>query len=141
MTTRTRNTIVVFNHPFELRGVDRTLPAGEYRVMTDEQLIEELSFPAYRRVSTVIFAPGQSPNSCSVEMVTIDPRAYRQRGIATTRWRLAACQKPNSEPGGRVQASARDMHRSQRRRSIWTRVAGWLRRGPPICESRSAMAA
>jgi hypothetical protein len=74
MTIRTRNTLVVFHHPFELSGVDRALPAGEYRVMTDEQLIEELSFPVYRRVSTVIFAPGQSPNSSSVEMVTIDPR-------------------------------------------------------------------
>jgi hypothetical protein len=74
MITRTRNTLVVFRHPFELRGVDRTLPQGEYRVMTDELLIEELSFPAYRRVSTVIFAPGQSPHASSVEMVTIDPR-------------------------------------------------------------------
>ena len=74
MTTRTRNTLAVFHHPFELRGVDRTLPAGEYRVMTDEQLIEELSFPVYRRVLTVIFVPGQSPRGSSVEMVTIDPR-------------------------------------------------------------------
>jgi hypothetical protein len=45
MTIRTRNSLVVFHHPFELKGVDRTLPAGKYRVMTDEQLIEELSFP------------------------------------------------------------------------------------------------
>ncbi len=74
MITRTRNTLVVFHHPFELRGVDRTLPQGEYRVMTDELLIEELSFPVYRRVSTVIFVPGQSPHASSVEMVTIDPR-------------------------------------------------------------------
>ena len=74
MTVRTRSPVVVFHHPFELKGVDRTLPAGEYRVMTDEQLIEELSFPVYRRVSTVIFAPGQSPNSSSIEMVTICPR-------------------------------------------------------------------
>jgi hypothetical protein len=43
-------------------------------VMTDEQLIEELSFPVYRRVSTMIFAPGQSPHGASVEMLTIDPR-------------------------------------------------------------------
>lgn len=42
--------------------------------MTDEQLIEELSFPVYRRVSTVIFAPGQSPQGALVEMLTIDPR-------------------------------------------------------------------
>jgi hypothetical protein len=74
MITRTRNTLVVFHHPFELRGVDRTLPQGEYRVMTDELLIEELSFPVYRRVSTVIFVPDQSAHGSSVEMVTIDPR-------------------------------------------------------------------
>jgi hypothetical protein len=74
MITRTNNTLVVFHHPFELRGVDRTLPQGEYRVMTDEQLIEGLSFPAYRRTSTVIFVPGDSPHGSAVEMVTIDPR-------------------------------------------------------------------
>jgi hypothetical protein len=74
MISRTSNTLVVFRHPFELRGVDRTLPQGEYRVMTDEQLIEELSFPAYRRTSTVIFVPGDSPHGSAVEMVTIDPR-------------------------------------------------------------------
>ena len=42
--------------------------------MTDEQLIEELSFPAYRRTSIVIFVPGDSPDGSAVEMVTIDPR-------------------------------------------------------------------
>jgi hypothetical protein len=74
MITRTSDTLVVFRHPFELRGVDRTLPQGEYRVMTDEQLIEELSFPVYRRTSTVIFVPRDSPHGSAVEMVTIDPR-------------------------------------------------------------------
>lgn len=72
MTTRTRSKSVVFSHPFELRGVDRTLPPGEYKVVTDEQLIDELSFPVYRRVATMIFVPGHSRSS--VEMVTIDPR-------------------------------------------------------------------
>jgi hypothetical protein len=57
-----------------VEGVDRILPAGEYRVMTDEQLTEELSFPVYRRVSTVIFAPGQSSHASSIEMLTIEPR-------------------------------------------------------------------
>jgi hypothetical protein len=74
MITRTSNTLVVFRHPFKLSGVDRTLPQGEYRVMTDEQLIEELSFPVYRRTSTVIFVPSDSPHGSAVEMVTIDPR-------------------------------------------------------------------
>jgi hypothetical protein len=33
------------------------LPAGDYRVVTDEELIEGVSFPVYRRVSTMIFIP------------------------------------------------------------------------------------
>ena len=72
MITRTRNALAVFSHPFELEGVDRLLPPGEYKVITDELLIEELSFPVYRRVSTMILVPGQFHPS-SLEMVTIDP--------------------------------------------------------------------
>jgi hypothetical protein len=73
MITRTRNALVVFSHPFELKGVDRILPSGEYKVITDEQLIEELSFPVYRRVSTMILVPGHARASI-LEMVTIDPQ-------------------------------------------------------------------
>lgn len=46
------------------------MPPGDYRVVTDEELIEGLSFPAYRRISTVIFVPAQSGSA--VEMVTIE---------------------------------------------------------------------
>lgn len=75
MTTRSHSKSVIFSHPFELKGVDRVLPAGDYRVVTDEELIDELSFPVYRRVSTMIFVPGQSASS--VEMVAIDPQDLR----------------------------------------------------------------
>jgi hypothetical protein len=57
-----------------LKGIDRVLAAGQYKVITDEELIEELSFPVYRRVATMIFVPADSQNSSSVEMVAIDPR-------------------------------------------------------------------
>jgi hypothetical protein len=50
MTTRSHRKPVAFSRPFELKGVDRVLPAGDYRVVTDEELIEESSFPVYRRV-------------------------------------------------------------------------------------------
>jgi hypothetical protein len=73
MIARTLSKTVVFSKPFLLKGVDRLLPAGDYRVVTDEELIEALSFPVYRRVSTVIFVPAQSHPASSVEMVTIDP--------------------------------------------------------------------
>ena len=74
MIARTHAKSVVFSHPFLLKGIDRVLPPGDYRVVTDEELIEELSFPVYRRVSTMIFVPVQSHRASAVEMVAIDPQ-------------------------------------------------------------------
>ncbi len=65
---------MTFAHPFLLKGVDRILAAGDYRIVTDEELIEELSFPVYRRVATMIFVPAKSGSASTVEMVTIDPQ-------------------------------------------------------------------
>jgi hypothetical protein len=77
MSIRTSARTVTFSRPFSLKGVDRVLPAGDYRVLTDEELIEGLSFPAYRRISTMIFLPGKFHRSVSVELVTIDPLDLR----------------------------------------------------------------
>ncbi|MFZ2077064.1 MAG: hypothetical protein WAV38_10565 [Xanthobacteraceae bacterium] len=74
MTIRTSSKTVSFARPFLLKGVDRVLAAGQYKVVTDEELIEELSFPVYRRIATMILVPADSQNSSSVEMVAIDPR-------------------------------------------------------------------
>jgi hypothetical protein len=71
MTTRTTEMMITFHQPFCLKGVDRELPPADYRVVTDEELIEGLSFAAYRRVSTAIFVP--APSGSAVEMVPIDP--------------------------------------------------------------------
>ena len=71
MTIRTTSKTITFNRPFCLNGVDRLLPPGDYRMVTDQELIEGLSFPAYHRISTVIFVPAQSGSA--VEMVTIEP--------------------------------------------------------------------
>ena len=69
---------MTFAHPFLLKGVDRILAAGDYRIVTDEELIEELSFPVYRRVAIMIFVPAESGSASgsasTVEMVTIDPQ-------------------------------------------------------------------
>jgi hypothetical protein len=70
MTMRTTTKSVMFHRPFYLKGIDRLLPPEDYRVVTDEEVIEGLSFAAYRRVSTVIFVPAKSGSA--VEMVTID---------------------------------------------------------------------
>lgn len=71
MTTRARRTTSSFTRPFALRGVDHVLPPGTYDVVTEEELIDGLSFAVYRRLSTVMFAPGRSAST--IEMVTIDP--------------------------------------------------------------------
>ena len=71
MTIRTGSRTVTFRRPFWLKGVDRMLPPADYRVVTDEELIEGLSFPAYHRISTVIFVP--APSGSAVEMATVDP--------------------------------------------------------------------
>ena len=86
MSIRTSARTVTFSRPFSLKGVDRVLPAGDYRVLTDEALIEGLSFPVYRRVSTMVFLPAQFHRSGSVELVTIDPsdlRAAEERDAET----------------------------------------------------------
>jgi len=71
MSTRTREKTWTFSKPFTLKSVGRELPAGSYRVATDEELIEGLSFPVYRRVATMIFAPAR--NRASLEMLSVDP--------------------------------------------------------------------
>ena len=102
MTPRSHSKSVVFSHPFELKGVDRILPAGDYRVVTDEELIEELSFPVYRRISTMIFLPGQGRQESSLEMVTIDPRdleAAQDRDRATNQLPAGNANRAAKGPG------------------------------------------
>jgi hypothetical protein len=43
--------------------------------VTDEELIEELSFPVYRRVANMIFLPAESVSS--VEMLAIAPQGLQ----------------------------------------------------------------
>lgn len=76
MTARTREQTLTFRRPFLLKGVDRLVPAGAYKIMTDEELIEGLSFPVYRRVATMIFVPAQARNG-AMEMIVIDPADLR----------------------------------------------------------------
>jgi hypothetical protein len=77
MSMRTTRKTVIFSKSFSLESVGRVLPAGVYEVATDEELIEGLSFPVYRRVATMMLVPTQSCPG-SVEMLTIDPRSLAE---------------------------------------------------------------
>jgi hypothetical protein len=70
MTIRSRRETITFKHPFQIEGIDRPLSAGAYEVITDEEMIEGLSFAAFRRVATMIMVPATSGNS-TMEMISI----------------------------------------------------------------------
>jgi hypothetical protein len=70
MTMRSRRETVTFQHPFQIRGIDRVLPAGAYEVVTDEEMIEGLSFPVFRRVATMIMVPAAGQH-LATEMLSI----------------------------------------------------------------------
>jgi hypothetical protein len=71
MTTRSRRETITFKHPFRIKGIDRLLPPGAYEVITDEEMIEGLSFASFRRVATMIMVPAAPPHSSTVEMFSI----------------------------------------------------------------------
>ena len=74
MLTRTTQRTLTFTHPLVLKDIGRTLPAGRYVVVTEEELVEDLSFPVYRRTSTTLLVPLPSLFVSSVEMLTVHPR-------------------------------------------------------------------
>ena len=73
MSIRTTRSIVRFSSDFMLSGLDSPMPAGEYEVEQDEELIEGASTVAYRRLATYIHLPAVSVRSLTRQMVTIDP--------------------------------------------------------------------
>jgi hypothetical protein len=87
MVNRTSRKTFTFSSPFSLEGVDRILPAGNYEVVTDEEMIEGLSFPVYRRIATMMLAP---TDFSTVEMLSVDPLSLaeaKKRDLV-----IAACQ-------------------------------------------------
>lgn len=103
MTIRSRRENVTFKHPFRIRGVDRFLLTGAYEVITDEEMIEGLSFAAFRRIATMIVVPAAA-RRLAMEMI---PRFGRSVGCAADR-RLRQISKAgfgsinrnNQSPGG-----------------------------------------
>ena len=71
MTTRSRREVITFRHPFRIKGIDRVLPPGAYEVVTDEEMIEGLSFASFRRVATMIMVPAAAPRGSTMEMISI----------------------------------------------------------------------
>lgn len=54
MTTRSTKRTVTFSRPFKLGTSDAEFPPGRYFLEIDEDLVDDLSFPVYRRTATMM---------------------------------------------------------------------------------------
>ena len=69
MATRTSSKQVTFRRPFLLSGFEGLQPAGTYTIDTEEELIDALSFSAWKRVATVM----QVTRGGATEYLPVDP--------------------------------------------------------------------
>lgn len=87
MTERITHSSVTFLHAFLLRD-EGVQPPGTYLIETAEEPLGNLSFLAYRRVSTTITLPAVGAPSLSKQVVTVDPDELRaaldKDALATT---------------------------------------------------------
>lgn len=70
---RTTQTTVTFERAFALKAVDRLQPAGTYRLVTEEEELDGLSFTAFRRTATLLHLPAMSSTGGSYRVVPVDP--------------------------------------------------------------------
>ena len=73
MSTRTTLSSVTFTRPFTLSSVEGVQPAGTYRLVTEEEPLEGLSFAAYRRTATLLHLPAAPTPGQTRQVVPVDP--------------------------------------------------------------------
>lgn len=73
MSSRSTETTVTFLHAFHLKGLEQPQPAGTYLVVTEEELLDALSFPAWQRTGTQLHLPAIGLPALSRQAISIDP--------------------------------------------------------------------
>jgi hypothetical protein len=84
LTIRTTRTTVSFSSPFTLQSLEGIQPAGEYVVLLDDEVIEGLSWTAYRRVATLFQTPAVSASqrptqSFAISQTELDAALMKDR--------------------------------------------------------------
>ena len=69
---------VTFRHAASLKGLERAVAPGTYRVDIEEERIEGLSFLAYRRLATFLRLPLPGHGAGSSQVHLIDPKELEQ---------------------------------------------------------------
>ena len=71
MTMRSTRSTVTFSNPFTFPGYPGELPAGDYEVLVEEELLEGLSLEAYRRTATYLTVRGRGSHAGRTELRAI----------------------------------------------------------------------
>lgn len=91
MNIRSTRSTVTFSNPLTLPGHPGDLPAGDYEVIVEEELLQGLNFEAYRRTAIYLTVPAKGARSGRSEMRVIsesDLKAALGRGMAVIRSNL-----------------------------------------------------
>ena len=65
---------VTFRRAFALKGLEKAVPPGTYRVDIEEEQIDGLSFLTYRRLATFIRLPMGAHSAGSSQVLLVDPK-------------------------------------------------------------------
>ena len=87
MNMRSTRSTVTFSHPFTLPGYPDALPAGDYEILVEEELLHGLSFEAYRRTATYLTVRGRGAHAGRSGMRAITERDLKEaqaRDLAET---------------------------------------------------------
>lgn len=103
MNMRSTKTSVTFANPFSLPGYLGELPAGQYEVLVEEELLQGLSFEAWRRTSTFLTVRGRGSRAGRTELrATSDSdlkAALNRDGVLADIRHQSGAAVPPQEPG------------------------------------------
>ncbi|MHA3916730.1 hypothetical protein [Halovulum sp. GXIMD14793] len=74
MLTRSTRSKVTFSNDFTIGDSQRRFPAGTYETVVEEELLQGLSFEAYRRTATYLIVRGRGRNAgqTTMQLTTIE---------------------------------------------------------------------
>jgi hypothetical protein len=78
MSVRSSSLRVTFLHPFSIAGFPDELPAGDYEVLIQEDLLGGHGFETYQRKATYVTVPGRGNRAGWMELHTISERDLKE---------------------------------------------------------------
>ncbi|MFC7291134.1 hypothetical protein [Hirschia litorea] len=73
MANRISKRLVTFHRPFSLPSLDRTWPAGDYTIETEEEQQDKTSDKAYLHIATIMVVRPAAGLRGTTQFIEIDP--------------------------------------------------------------------